>query len=160
MPHLEPGDKERRMKHGHSQRGKMSAAYHSWQDMIRRCTNPDCKDYINYGGRGITVCEHWKIFTNFLYDMGDAPDRCQLDRIYNNKGYYKDNCRWATKKEQARNRRNNNLITAFGKTKCLVEWSEATGITWTTLYARIYKYNWSVMDALTIRVRNGGVSDV
>ncbi len=138
------------LKHGHSQRGKMTSTYHSWQDMILRCTSVNSKDYKNYGGRGIEVCEHWEKFENFLDDMGKPPTKNHsLDRIDNNKGYCKSNCRWATRKEQARNRRNNNLVTHLGTTQCLAKWSEETGVSWETLYARIYKYNWTIERALT-----------
>lgn len=81
--------------------------YHSWRSMIQRCTNPNSKDYLNYGGRGITVCPEWLgSFERFLADMGKRPNkRKTLDRIDVNKGYCKDNCRWATAKTQAQNKR-------------------------------------------------------
>jgi hypothetical protein len=73
--------------------------------MLQRCTNPKRDYYHHYGGRGITVCDRWKIFTNFLEDMGARPTGTSLDRIDPNKGYYKENCRWATSAEQSSNRR-------------------------------------------------------
>ncbi len=92
-------------KHGHAPKNKFSPEYQSWNCMIQRCTNPKRTYYHYYGGRGITVCDRWKVFTNFLEDMGARPVGTSLDRIDPNKGYYKENCRWATPTEQASNRR-------------------------------------------------------
>jgi len=80
--------------------------YHSWRAMIQRCTNPNNKDYAEYGGRGITVAPEWLTFERFYADMGKRRSkRHSLDRIDANQGYCKDNCRWATAKVQARNQR-------------------------------------------------------
>jgi hypothetical protein len=82
--------------------------YHAWRDMKTRCTNKKREGYKNYGGRGITYCDEWEYFDNFNRDMGSSYKfGRQLDRINNNKGYYKKNCRWATSKENNNNRRNN-----------------------------------------------------
>lgn len=82
-----------------------SPLYFTWKGMWARCTNPKAKDYKHYGGRGITVCERWKDFEAFVEDVGPRPKGKTLDRKRVNEGYSKDNCRWATPKEQARNRR-------------------------------------------------------
>lgn len=92
--------------HGHGRRGKhRSPTYHSWADMVKRCTNPRNWAWKYYGERGITVCERWMTFENFLADMGDRPEGLTLDRINNDGNYEPGNCRWATRKQQSENRR-------------------------------------------------------
>lgn len=96
--------RKKRYKHGHSNvNGKRSPTYDSWFNMKQRCLNPNHPYYKNYGNKGITICEEWIEFKNFLADMGERPKGKTLDRIDNNKGYFFDNCKWSTPKEQANN---------------------------------------------------------
>lgn len=87
--------------------------HYVYHGMKQRCLNPNAKKYKIYGARGITICNSWlgeKGFFNFINDMGDRPPNTTLDRVENDKGYYKENCRWATPNQQQANRRNNNKI--------------------------------------------------
>jgi len=93
------------LHHGHHRRNKRSPTYISWQDMRQRCNYPKAVWYENYGGRGITVCDRWDRFENFLADMGVRPEGMTIDRKENDLGYFKENCKWSTPKEQANNRR-------------------------------------------------------
>jgi hypothetical protein len=86
--------------------GVVTPEYHSWSSMIQRCTNPKRDAWPLYGGRGITVCDRWRIFAAFLEDMGPRPGDTTLDRIDPDGNYEPGNCRWATSILQGRNKRN------------------------------------------------------
>lgn len=91
--------------HGHKKGRLASPTYFSWQAMRTRCRNPNHKHWKHYGGRGITICPEWDSFEVFLADMGERPSGTSIDRIDPNKGYCKENCRWADAKTQANNKR-------------------------------------------------------
>ena len=94
-----------------------------------RCYNKNMgKPYEQYGGKGITVCERWHKFENFLEDMGERPDGKTLDRINGKLGYFKENCRWATRREQHGNRSSNRNITINGVTHNYSEWGRIAGL--------------------------------
>lgn len=86
-------------------RSKQTPTYISWRAMVMRCENPNYRYFKDYGGRGITVCDRWLRFEDFLSDMGERPPGLTLDRIDNERSYSKDNCRWGSPSEQTRNRR-------------------------------------------------------
>lgn len=104
-----------------------SATYRSWVHMRNRCNNSNNKDYPFYGGRGITVDLRWNSFAAFKEDMGDCPPGMTIERKDVNGHYTKDNCRWATRKEQSRNARSNRNITLNGRTQPLSAWCEELG---------------------------------
>lgn len=127
------GDKKR--THGQSK----TQLYGVWNSMHMRCSNPDAESYPQYGGRGIKVCDRWKSFENFRDDMGERPRGASIERDDYNADYSPSNCRWASAKEQGRNKSNNALITAFGQTRCLTEWAEVMGFPHSTLKKRYHR---------------------
>lgn len=127
--------------------------YKAWNAMWTRCTNENYQHWDNYGGRGICVDPRWKDFEAFYKDMGDPPTATHsLDRINNDGNYTVTNCRWASTKEQGRNRRTNRMLTAFGKTLMLIDWPAEFGIAYGTIQARL-RMGWSDEDAVSRPVR-------
>lgn len=110
-----------------------------WQGMIARCHYERHTSYARYGAKGITVCERWRhCFEAFVEDMGPMPTReHSLDRIDNERGYEPGNVRWATASEQARNKRNNHRLSAFGRTMTVTDWSAETGLSLTGILGRL-----------------------
>lgn len=122
-------------------------AHNTWMRMHDRCRN-DRQG--NYGARGITVCDRWRLFEKFLADMGEPPSReHSLDRVDVNGNYEPSNCRWATRIEQARNTTRNTYLTHDGQTKTIAEWAEITGIKPATICRRLYVSSWPAGKALT-----------
>src|ERR1700682_2508965 len=122
--------------------------YDVWNDMIRRCTMPHRNSYEQYGGRGITVCERWMSFENFIVDMGSRPTLTHtLDRRDSDGNYEPLNCRWATPQEQGNNVRRNRRLTFDNQTLTVAEWAEKIGINSSTLLKRLTLYGWSVEKA-------------
>lgn len=128
--------------------------YNIWNLIKARCYNINNPRYIDYGGRGITVCDTWlNDFTIFYRDMGPRPSsKHSIERKDNNGNYCKDNCIWETSKNQARNKRNNVLLTYNNETKTTMEWAEQLNIPYNTLRRRIIR-GWSDEKALTTPVR-------
>lgn len=124
--------------------------YWVWRGFISRCRNKKNKNYKGYGGRGITFCRKWKTFAGFWEDMHSGyKEGLSLDRINNNGNYCKENCRWATVKQQARNRRNNHLLTFNKKTYTITEWAQILGIKKVTLRNRVTRCAMPIEKALT-----------
>ena len=123
-------------------------AYKSWQAMRTRCLNKNSDQYPDYGARGITVCERWNSFENFLEDMGPRPDGTTIDRIENDKGYEKSNCQWSTMRDQENNKRSNVYLEFNGRSMTAAAWSRETGIGYQTLRKRM-DAGWSPDRTLT-----------
>lgn len=150
--------------HGASRNRRSSPEYSVWKVFKRRCYDSGFIGFCNYGGRGITVCQRWRnSFPAFLADMGKKPSQeHSIDRIRNDDGYWcgladcpecgpagrEPNCRWATRKEQARNRRSTHYLTFNGLTQSVAAWTEQIGVGPGTILERI-KRDWSVERALT-----------
>lgn len=127
-------------KHGHNTDGKRTPTNQCWHAMIQRCTNPNTKQWADYGGRGIGFCDEWKDFRNFLRDMGEMPKGLTLDRIDNDKGYSKENCRWATRAQQRANCRNTLYVVVGGVRRPLIEYARETGISRHQLRHQVRKF--------------------
>lgn len=126
---------------------RLNPTYSRWNSMKARCSNPTNARYKDWGGRGITVCDRWDRFEDFLEDMGPAPDGMSIERIDNNGNYEPGNCKWATRNEQARNTRRTRLITIDGITACAKDHSDRLGINYDTLKWRL-RHGWSADDAV------------
>lgn len=112
--------------------------YSIWKGMFKRCTNPNCKQFEDWGGRGIKVCERWEVYENFLADMGECPARLTIDRYPDPNGNYEpSNCRWATYKQQARNTKRNRIFTVKETTGCLAELCEIFNKKYDTIRRRL-----------------------
>lgn len=122
--------------------GSKTPEYNTWRLMIKRCHNQHDKAFFRYGMRGIEVCERWRYsFPNFLADMGKKPSpEHSIDRIENDKGYFPENCRWATKVEQARNTKRNRWYEYNGKRMLFTDWVEELKIPKSTLERWLKKY--------------------
>lgn len=105
--------------------------------MKRRCLQVNHHKYPLYGGRGITVCDRWMEFKNFIEDMGVRPDGTTIDRKDGNGNYCPENCIWATATEQNRNRSNNRHLTLYGVTKTISEWCEIADVNLNTVISRL-----------------------
>lgn len=142
------GTRQCNSKHGKSR----TRTYRKWAAMKMRCCNEDSQGFHAYGARGISLCKRWRNeFLNFYDDMGEAPPGMTIERIDNDKGYSKDNCRWATMTEQARNRRGNTAYSYNGVTKPLSALAEEAGLRYRTVWQRL-KSGWPLDEALSIKI--------
>lgn len=127
----------------------MTPEYRAWIKIHQRCENPRDKNYSDYGGRGITVSPDWRTFETFFAAVGARPSPLHtLDRVRNNEGYYPGNVRWATRKEQSRNRRTSWFIVALGQRRTMGAWAELSGIPYGTIKQRL-KMGWTPDEAVS-----------
>lgn len=151
--------KSRGLRFHHGMKG--TKAYRAWCHIRSRCTNLNDAAYVNYGGRGITVCERWQKFATFYSDMGEPAAHLTLERIDNSKGYSPENCRWGTREDQSRNRRNNILVSMDGETHPLSVWASRFGLKYATVHQRVRKYGWAAEKAIkTPLLRQGAQNGV
>lgn len=131
--------------------GKITREYRAWKAMKSRCYSPSMKRLRGYQEKGITVCNEWlHNFDRFLEDMSNCPEGMTLDRIDNDKGYSKENCRWTSFSEQTKNRGNfNKVFTYEGKTLVLKDWARELNMKYSTLYLRIYRTGLSFERAIS-----------
>lgn len=140
--------------HGQASVSGHTPEYRAWISMKSRCNNTSNAGYPEYGGRGIKICRRWRRFENFYEDMGKRPSpQHSLDRIDNDGNYSPDNCRWATKLEQALNTRRAKVAFYKGKVRSLTEIAAMTGVSYKALYHRLVDMDWSVKDAVTKPIR-------
>lgn len=137
---------ERSITHGGTVGNNRSSEYKIWGSMVQRCTNPNAPRFSDYGGRGIGVSDEWRKFDNFYRDMGPRPGKgYTVERINNDEGYSKSNCKWATRAEQSRNTRRNRMIETPMGTMLLCDAAEKSGIPMTVLWKRL-KRGWKPKD--------------
>jgi hypothetical protein len=134
--------------HGKTRRGQpRSRTYSCWLAMKARCTNPNTESYPLYGGRGISICERWKKFENFLADMGEMPLDLTLDRVRSEGNYEPGNCRWADWDTQENNRRNNRRVVIKGVNLTVAQASRQLGISQSTIGHRAKRLEVSYQEA-------------
>lgn len=136
------------MKTIHDEARQRTAEYQAWRAMRQRCLNPRHRAFARYGARGISVCKSWASYAVFLADMGRCPSGLTLERLDNAKGYEPNNCVWATRKEQQRNRRNTLKVSFRGELRPLAEVAEAHGKPYHLVWDRIFRSGWSVEKAV------------
>lgn len=130
--------------------GGTTKEYRAWQAMLTRVRNPKAIEYSKYGGRGISVCERWLAFENFLTDMGRAPSpKHTVDRVDNDGNYEPGNCRWATYGEQRRNASHVVMVEIDGKRLCLKDACALRGVRYKLVHRRISALGWSVEEAMS-----------
>jgi hypothetical protein len=125
--------------------------YRVWISMKGRCSNESHKQYSEWGGRGISICKRWQSFDNFFFDMGVKPKGLSIDRVDNNKGYDKSNCRWATPKQQAQNRRVTILVFHKGKSMFIDEFSKCIGLSESGARKRVYRLYSKNIDGVFVK---------
>ena len=113
--------------------------YITWKRMRDRCNNKNNPAYKNYGGRGIKICARWNNYENFIFDMGKKPKNFSIERVDNNKGYFPENCVWADRKTQSRNKRTNIFVTINNERLTVSDAAKKYGIHAQTIYSRISK---------------------
>lgn len=134
-------------KHGMTE----TPEYHAWHGMRQRCLDKNHPGFKHWGGRGVKICDRWNEFKNFYADVGERPTpKHSLDRFPDPNGNYEpSNVRWATQKEQQRNRRRHRMVAYKGQSKCVGAWAEEAGLTVCQLWTRLFTHKWPVERAMS-----------
>lgn len=142
-----------RATHGHSG----SEEYKIWTGLLTRCYNSSHESYLNYGAKGVEVCDSWRnSFAAFFADMGPRPSPLHsVDRVKNHLGYSPDNCKWSTPVAQANNKTNNITLIIGGEADTLPNWCRRYDRSYITIYQRLFKFGWSPEKALTTPTKTG-----
>jgi len=126
---------------------KFPREYSCWKDMRKRCNNPHCRDFKNYGGRGIRVCSRWDSFDLFISDMGPCPPGFTIDRKDNDGAYGPDNCKWSSRAQQNKNKRDNVIVEHNGRQERLCVLNERLGFSPRRIHDRLRK-GWTLDEAI------------
>ena len=137
------------LSHGMSR----TSEHNIWLGITQRCCNPLNKLWEWYGGRGISMCERWRKFENFYADMGPRPVGMSVERVDNEKGYSPENCKWASRHDQTRNKRNNIIVQYEEQSMCLKDFAVKIGIKYHILYYRMAIKGWTLEKAITKKIR-------
>jgi len=146
-----PEKRGAKVKHGCSIKGKKTRTYKIWNGMVARCHVESATGYERYGGQGIKVCERWRDFSNFLADMGEAPEGMSIDRKDSSGDYEPSNCRWATRQTQNENRSSVRWIEVDGISMTAAAWAKKLGLSKSSFYERLEK--WPLRQALGLEPR-------
>jgi hypothetical protein len=132
-----------------------SRVYAIWEGMKARCSNPSSQYWHRYGGRGIKVCDRWKLFENFFADVGEPPTESHsIGRINNDGDYEPSNVQWETAEQQNHNKVLNHKVTIDGVTKTLTQWAQENGLKPSTVMSRV-AYGWNDIDAVSVPAKRG-----
>lgn len=149
---------EKNKVHGAASNGRQTREYRSWEAMRSRCLNPKDQAFARYGGRGIKVCKAWDSFVTFLSDMGTRPPGTTIDRIDNDGNYEPGNCRWATRKIQAMNKRSTLLISLNGETLPMMEACHRHGKPYPLIHDRMRRLGWTAENAFSKPIRSTNIT--
>lgn len=143
------------MKRSHGK--SATSTYHIWQAMKSRCSNPNNKQWMDYGGRGIAVCAEWMgSFESFFEDMGECPQGYTIERINNDGNYAPENCTWASRSENNKNKRSTIKVTISGNVLCLKDAAKMVGINYSTAKLRISRSGWTPEEAIFTPLKGDG----